>query len=403
MINSSSPFYISLVDKSTSSLGFIVNAGDINSFILSTYKAKYDEIKGPQTIEERNYYARVGEGTNISKSFKFGNDWTPTFYTNVSCQVYITIPKIPAAFDYIPQASEGLRKDWWLKPSKGNKNFLNQFKIVKSNDEGFNEEKNKNLASVYSDDTDWSSPPDTTQFLSDADYSGKTYIKLADINLAGETNSNQEPKRIVKNFFRSNIIAPTRYIRYGSLNLRNLRLYVDVFGLISSSVNTSIDPKITDINNWKILDFFHQRKYDNFQTPSIFDFQTDNFLDGTIAADIDDAIQSVFSHYSYDFLRGETQDRNKSTKLNNFFVGRILAVYKETLGDQLKIFNLRDEIIRINNLVEISNLNTNNHSSVLGTIKKFERITEADALLRVFGWPEEALQEAKTFIEFINF
>ena len=269
-MNNSSPFYISLIG-SEPTYDFIVNAGDINPFILSTYKAKYDEIKGKKTIEERDYYARVGEGTSVSKSFKFGDFWTPTFSTNSNCQVYLTIPKIPAGFNFIPGQTEGLRKDWWLKPSLGNINFLNQFKIVKSNDVDFDEEKTKNFSSIDTDDTDWrNSAKNNTQFLADTNYSGKVYIKLADIN---------SPVGNVKKFFNSNVIAPTRYIRYGSLGLRNLRLFVDVFGLISESIDTKPgNAKNNFDQNWQVVDFFHKRSYSNLRFPEIFDFKESSII-----------------------------------------------------------------------------------------------------------------------------
>jgi hypothetical protein len=400
MINSTSPFYISLVDIESAIQGFIVNAGDVNSFILGTYKAKYDEIKGKNAIEETDYYARVGEGGSISKTFKFGSDWTPTFYTSTNCDVYLTIPKIPAAFNAIPSEGEGLRKDWWLKPSVGNINFLNQFKIVKNTDEGFEEEKTKNINSINKDDKDWSKPlPNKTQFLTDSEYSGKMYIKLANIE-----SSN------VNYFFRSNVISPTRYIRYGSLGLRNLRLFVDVFGLISESVDIGNQNGYNN-NNWKITDFFHERSYDNFRFPGIFDFRESDLNDQTIVNAVQSIVDLFIPKWYYSYLRGKTIDRNRgvylkmSTSTSGLvsFQCRILAVYKNKLGEKLNIIKLKEDITAINQLVEDANRSIGGHKGVLGTISKFKAMTKKEAIERIFSWPESALTRAEQLITFTNF
>ena len=398
MINNTSPFYISLVDVQSSNQGYIVNAGDVNSFILSTYKAKYDEIKGKKVIEEKDYYARVGESPNISKTFKFGSSWDATFYTSINCDIYLTIPKIPAGFDSMPSESEGLKKDWWLKPSVGNINFLNQFKIVKNTDEGFEAEKAKNIDSIYTDDTDWSKGlPNKTQFLADSKYSGKIYIKL------GTIQPNQNPRDSLNYFFRSNVVSPTRYIRYGSLNLRNLRLYVDVFGLLSTSVNTAIDPGVNNTDNWKVLKFFHQRKYDNFKLPTIFDFKDSDMTNGAMVADIEYALETVIPKWYYEYLRGRSSDRNIGTFLEQPLVGRILILYKNKLGDQLKIIKAKEDLTAINSLVNQSNQITSNHSQVLGKISQITAMTDKEAINRIFGWPEATLTKAKELIKFVNF
>lgn len=390
-MNNSSPFYISLIG-SEPTYDFIVNAGDINSFILSTYKAKYDEIKGKKTIEERNYYARVGEGANVSKAFKFGDFWIPTFSTNSDCQVYLTIPKIPAGFNLMPGSTEGLRKDWWLKPSLGNINFLNQFKIVKSNDLTFDAEKTKNFSSINTDDTNWAtSAKNNTQFLTDSAYSGKIYIKLADIN---------SPVGNVKKFFNSNVISPTRYIRYGCLNLKNVKLYVDVFGLLDRSIDTGSKPGIVNSDNWKTLPFFYHIKYDNFQIPSIFNFSD---YDSIEYSKIKTAVNLVFNRYYYDFLRGETSALNNGVKLQQFRVGRILLVYKDQLGGKLQVVKILDEVVEINNIITISNTATSPYEKIITRIEEFKKMTEADAIKRIFNWPQEALTEAKKLIVFSKF
>jgi hypothetical protein len=390
-MNNSSPFYISLIG-SEPTYDFIVNAGDINSFVLSTYKAKYDEIKGKKTIEERDYYARVGEGTNVSKAFKFGDFFTPTFSTNSNCQVYLTIPKIPAGFNFIPGQTEGLRKDWWLKPSLGNINFLNQFKIVKSNDENFESEKTKNFSSINTDDTDWrTSAKNNTQFLADTNYSGKVYIKLADIN---------SPVGNVKKFFNSDVVSPTRYIRYGCLNLKNVKLYVDVFGLLDRSIDTAIDPGIKNSGNWKTVKFFYKIRYDNFQIPNIFNFETPRTIN---TETIRVAIERVFAYFYYDFLRGETKALNTGTRLERPLVGRVLIVYKDTLGDKLKVFKAIDKWEEINILINDSNRETNPHSAILGKLQNIKAMTKLEAIERIFGWPEAAIVEAEKLIEFSGF
>ena len=68
-----SPFYVSLIDTSGGNYKFIVNAGDINSFILSTYKAKYKNILNKEEdilkVQEDDYYA---VNLQKEKSFEFG-------------------------------------------------------------------------------------------------------------------------------------------------------------------------------------------------------------------------------------------------------------------------------------------------------------------------------------------
>jgi len=395
MINNTSPFYISLIDTGSTNKGYVVNAGEINSFIFGTYKAEYDEIKPTATKKEkRDYYARVGESPNISKTFEFGEYWTPTFYTVGDCDIYLTIPKIPAGFNFIPSQLEGLRKDWWLKPSVGNVNFLNQFKIVKNTDSGFEAEKVKNLDSINTDDKEWKDGLNgNTQFLKDSEYSGKLYIKLADIK-----SSN------VNHFFRSNVISPTRYIRYGSLGLRNLRLIVDVYGLLSESVNIASDPGVLNNNNWKNFRFFHERKYESFRLPDIFDFTEGNIQAGTlILNDIDTAVKALLSKYYYSYIRGKTESRNTPVFLEEVLVGRVLALYKNKLGDKLQIRKIREDIPGINKLINDSNISISAHAQVLGNISEMSAMTKEDAIDRIFGWDKKVLTKAEELITFIGF
>ena len=123
-----SPFYVSLIDSSEGQYKFVVNAGDINSFIFSTYKAKY---KSPFSsnenilkVDERDYYA---VNSQKERSFKFGDFWQPTFIINDSCNVYLTIPKVPQGFNDPYSANISFKRlHWWAGNSP--LDFLNQFK-----------------------------------------------------------------------------------------------------------------------------------------------------------------------------------------------------------------------------------------------------------------------------------
>jgi len=54
-------------------------------------------------------------------------------------------------------------------------------------------------------------------------------------------------------------------------------------------------------------------------------------------------------------------------------------------------------------LVSLSNKSISNHSNVLGKISDFAKITEAEAINRIFGWPESYLNDAKKLIIFKGF
>lgn len=217
------PFSI-ICSRSSGSSGydFMVNFGSINDFIFSTYKrlakpfsplfsedlitteaeAEYSFIEAILYLESVgiiNSSARYGD-TFI---YKLSKKLQKTFTVHNSCSVYLTIPKIPAGFDY---KNEGNAKNkWWLKDRV---NFLNQFTIEISGTEGFDKKLTANNKSIekknpFAKDGGGNIP--LNQNLNDREYPGKFYIKLADIII--ENNSYK-----INYFCRSDFIAPIRWI-----------------------------------------------------------------------------------------------------------------------------------------------------------------------------------------------
>jgi hypothetical protein len=313
-----SPFYVSLIDSYQGNYKFIVNAGDINSFIFSTYKAKYKSIirwnENMLKVDERDYYA-----VNLQKerSFKFGDFWQPTFTINDSCNVYLTIPKVPQGFnDTYSNFMAFQRLHWWL----GNYplDFLNQFKIVTSIDENFYEDLNKNTITTDKNSKFWYNGNLTgkTQFLDDAEYPGKIYIKLARIEI-------NDGKVSIENFFNSEVISPTRFIRYGNTRLLNEKYIVRIAG----KSNLLFVDESLDFNSPNIL------PKTNNNDPSLFI----NDVDG------------AFSFYTF---RADP-DNSNTYYLRPPNIYQIIKVSKTELGGKLKIENFFEDVSLRNSILNI--------------------------------------------------
>lgn len=341
-----SPFYVSLIDSSEGQYKFVVNAGDINSFIFSTYKAKY---KSPFSsnenilkVDERDYYA-----VNLQKerSFKFGDFWQPTFTINDSCNVYLTIPKVPQGFNDPYSATISFQRlHWWVGNSP--LDFLNQFKIITSIDENFYEDLNENTITTDKNSKLWYGGNLTrkTQFLDDAEYPGKIYIKLARIEI-------NDGKVSIENFFNSEVISPTRFIRYGHTRLLNEKYIVRIAG---KSDLLFIDYDV-DINS---IDILHK---------------TDSFYD--INYFISD-VNNIFSFYKF---RADP-DNSNTYYLRPPNVYQIIKVSKTELGGKLKIENYFEDVSFRNSI-----LNELSEEGYNGSESLRRPMSEAGAISFVFN------------------
>jgi hypothetical protein len=224
------PFNIHLIEKDDGNYKFGVNGGDINSFIFNTYRGEfsspYDFLPPPQDSNLANqnpYYPRNSSGKplfdyseNLDEDEKEIEKIT-TFTIQATCDIYLTIPKIPAGF------YNDVDKSKWFYGSAPY-SFLNQFSIVTSLDEGFDEKYLKNTL-FKGDKGEPSLLSSGFVYLNDEDFPGKIYIKIANIKI--ENN-----ETFINYFFRSNVISPLRYIRLGSLKMRNIEI---LFTSISES------------------------------------------------------------------------------------------------------------------------------------------------------------------------
>lgn len=340
-----SPFYVSLIDSSEGQYKFVVNAGDINSFIFSTYKAKYKSpFSSNQNIlkvDERDYYA---VNSQKERSFKFGDFWQPTFTINDSCNVYLTIPKVPQGFNDPYSANISFKRlHWWVGNSP--LDFLNQFKIVTSIDENFYEDLNKNTITTDKNSKFWYDGNLTgkTQFLDDDEYPGKIYIKLARIEI-------NDGKVSIENFFNSEVISPTRFIRYGNTRLLNDKYIVRIAG----ESNLFFVDEHFDINGINLLPKTDTKNIDYFTND----------------------VNNIFSFYKF---RADP-DNSNTYYLRPPNIYQIIRVSKTELGGKLKIENYFEDISLRNSI-----LNTLRDEGYNGSESLRRPMSEAGAISFVFN------------------
>lgn len=345
-----SPFYVSLIDVLGGNYKFIVNAGDINSFILSTYKAKYKNILNKEEnilkVQEDDYYA---VNLQKEKSFKFGTSWTPTFTTNSSCDVYLTIPKIPAGFITYSPITAFDKMLWWTGMSP--LDFLNQFKIVTSIDENFETDYIKNTFYIDKDTAfrTYFNGPKVTQFLDDIKYPGKIYIKLASIKI-------DNGKVSIENFFKSEVISPTRFIRYGNTKLLNEKYIARVIALTPNSLVT----------------------YDlDFNSPLMVDKDSTS---GNSTSEIIDKIQNILRYYKD---AGADTDIELRYYLESTTIWQIIKVHKNELGGKLKIENLYENVSSRNALINIAS-----RKGYYGSENIKRPMSEAGAISYIFSFAQ---------------
>lgn len=247
------PFSIICFKSSSSGFEFMINFGSINDFIFSTYKRLIKRLNNkiidadlftslqipsnqtpdPTTAAAKDYANALRQESigklNFSARyensfiFKLSQKLQKTFATQQSCSVYLTIPKIPVGADL-----RGVRwsTNWFLW---NRTSFFNQFTIEITSNESFEDRLSNNQKYIQKNN------PFFTNFLldenienliqseilSDEEYPGKLYIKLADIIIKGSSYE-------INYFFRSDLIAPIRWVNFS--NLRNFNIYFEHIG-----------------------------------------------------------------------------------------------------------------------------------------------------------------------------
>jgi hypothetical protein len=354
-----SPFDIQCVDIDGEFYKIRVNSGNINSFIFNTYQSKFSNNSQrviPDANDLNDYNATT---TSLSRTYPFPS-LDETFSIKENCSIYLSIPKVPAGYD---NSYGGSKKDWWYgaKPQF----FINQFRLVTSIDEGFEEqsikdfkyiEKNNQQLITYSNNG--------SLYLKDSDYSGKIYIKLADISI------NQENKTVsINKFFNSHVISPTRYFRLGSLNKRNIKiLYSTVYesnGEIYEQVYKDLDSDSYTLVNRPISEVGYQSY--SFDNPSYFNKKLED-IKSTLVYDISnkinylnnnyfsyiyekasikwDAVLSPFNSFQANLAYSEKnfRDDKQFRKLYNLKLLQIIIITRDSLGKKVKIENFYENV-----------------------------------------------------------
>lgn len=244
------PFSIICSKTNGTDFEFIVNFGSVNSFIFGTDKRfvknfgaltggfgssiNFDPPVGDEVLleklkkEENGGLIRSAPVSQGKYIYKTAQKLEKTFVVTSSCSVYLSIPKVPWGFD----ARKYNFKRLWFYLDRYS--FANQFKIETNKDDGFMEKFNENQRYIEKNNPffDTQDPSLVRAYfskpfqsiLSDEEYPGKFYIKLADINIKGSSYN-------INYFFRSNLIAPIRFLRIPNLMRSFFNIYVDLVGL----------------------------------------------------------------------------------------------------------------------------------------------------------------------------
>jgi hypothetical protein len=317
------PFRVSYLDKSNNKYRFIVNAGDVNSFILNTYKGNFSN-----TSFNKENYNPVNEFNK--PTFEYQKKWDATFTTDQSCDVYLTIPKIPIGFDSnlitTPEKYKG--PDWWNGEPPSD--FINQFKIVTSNEQGFQDDYDNNTLYIEKD-TVYNNLKGTV-FPEDSLYPGKIYIKIATITI-------QNDKVNIKRYLNSNIISPTKYLRIGALSARNIQV---IYSLVSDYYGEFI---ITSgVGSFKLRSGITAALIDQgggyYNDPSLF-FSTISEIKESVGIKIEESINFINKNYFYGafYTEGGVSDSTwgKKIKKNSIVLYQVVLIYKENLGGKITI------------------------------------------------------------------
>ena len=231
------PFNIYLLEKKGDYYEFCVNAGYINSQITDVFRANAykwaipPEYTNTEYTNENPFYPRNSLNLPL-RDFddNLKGDITQTFRTDKTCDIYLTIPKV--SLSHYP-TTDGYIKTIWYRGFPPY-DYINQFNIVTSNDEDFEERYLKNIdikGDIGSEDYTVGPIrfPQGFNYFDDIKYPGRIYIKIANIEIK---NNNF----FIKYFFRSNVIAPIKYFRLGALSMRNIRI---IYKTISKYPNQS--------------------------------------------------------------------------------------------------------------------------------------------------------------------
>lgn len=219
------PFNIYLLQKENDNYKFCVNAGYINSQISRVYNGEAykwaipPEYTNEEYTNENPYYPRNLLNLPLQDfDDNLKGDLVETFTTNKTCDVYLSIPKIPIGHY---SSNKYWNKKYWYYGTPPY-DYINQFNIVTSNDEGFEEKYIKNTE-IKGDIGDPNNSFSSSSLLSDFNYidevkyPGRIYIKIANIEIKNNDF-------FIKYFFKSNVIAPIKYFRLGALSMRHIRI-----------------------------------------------------------------------------------------------------------------------------------------------------------------------------------
>jgi hypothetical protein len=378
------PFNIYLIEKDGNSYKFGVNGGDINSFVFNTYVSEFSSNNFIPPVEDSNlanknpFYPRNSSGKplfdyneNLDQDEKEVQERV-TFTIQDSCDVYLTIPKIPASFyDYQADKSK-----WYYGSAPSD--FINQFTIVTSADEGFNEKYLKNTL-TKGDKGEPNLLPAGFVYLNDEDFPGRIYIKIANIQINNNGVS-------INYFFRSNVISPLRYFRLGSLKMRNIKI---IFKTISEypsetflpsketkTIKGMEDDPLTDADEstedeeveipfnmakvWLPI-IGAQETISTFDSPYLFN-KSISEIENSCKKLIENKINFINNSYFYGTYSGRTsgaqgyssafyKSLGAKYKKNKVKVYQIILIYKETTNGKLIVKNLFEDVVAYNALI----------------------------------------------------
>jgi hypothetical protein len=368
-----SPFDIQLIDIDEEFFKIRVNFGNINSFIFNTYQSKFSNNTQrviPDVNDLNDYNATT---TSLVRTYPFPY-YEETFSIEESCTIYLSIPKVPAGYDNYFYGSSN--KDWWygMKPEF----FINQFRLIASTDEGFEEQSIKDFKYIEKNNQRLiTNSNNGSLYLNDSDYPGKIYIKLADINI------NQESKEIsINKIFNSNVISPTRYFRLGSLNKRNIQIiYSTVYQSYGEIVERKYDYPQTEEEFRDSYTFFTQPisdigyKSNYFNNPSYFNKKIED-IKSTLVFDISNKINYLNNNYfSYvyetakikwsniispygrtiSFSERNFREEKQFRKLYNLGLLQVIIITRDSLGEKIKIENFYENIAAFTRVKESVN------------------------------------------------
>lgn len=400
------PFQVILSAKKGNKYSFIVNGGDINSFILNTYKANYLNFKiNKNPLDEKNYYPF---NSLEQITYELGTSFLKTFEASESCDVYLTIPKVPAGF-YVDTFSG--KVNWWLSDKAYHSDFLNQFSIITSEDNEFQENYDNNI--LYVQQKDEFENLGGTQILKDSEYAGKIYIKIASIDIKGGQVK-------ITPFLRSNVLSPHRYLRLGDLTARNIKIHFKTVGKTKGITLDRKNPlyavangqpgyleeitipaeKDDELTDWDesypsytvTVPFSFSRKASSkynlistegyFSSP-LFINKSIQEIENLAKNEIQKRINYLNSSYYYDVLFS-----NKSTleylKKMSLQVYQVVLIYKETLGEKLIVKNIYENIQVYNSILEeVNKENAEGEKKKLDLKKKMTKSEAYGSILNV--------------------